>query len=166
MNFVWRSRLSVVAVTAAPVSVPTSAEAQRPTESDVALSRTTSRHAKRALAALQAAIKRDDSVAVSKLFQYPSLAVWDGQRSIYLHRKEHLLPVYRSVLNAELRHIILRATVDSLYTDKTGFAIGRGRVWYQIYGNGEPRIIAVNGPSGRDTTVKLPVRPSPERDDR
>jgi len=85
-----RIRLVAVAVTLACTAYV--AEAQRSTEAAYAMSGTDSLRVKRFLAALQSAMSRDDSVAVSRLFQYPSLPLWDGRQAIIFLRRKHSSP--------------------------------------------------------------------------
>lgn len=153
-----QTRLLLVAMPAALACTAYSSEAQRPTQATYALAGTDSVRVKRFLAALQSAIARDDSVAVSKLFQYPSLGVWDGHRAIGLQSPTQLLPLYRSVFNPNVRHLILSATLDSLWADFRGVTLGRGRLWFQIDRNGDPRIASIDVGIVRDP----PARPPPK----
>ena len=136
-----RALLAVAAMLAFPGCA---ARAQRPTESALASSGTDSVRVRRFLSALQSALSRNDSVAVSKMFQYPSLGVWDGRQRLHLRRSEELLPIYRSVFGSDLRQVILSATFDSLFANFQGVTVGRGRIWFQIHKNGIPRIAAIN----------------------
>jgi hypothetical protein len=69
----WRRCRLLVTVSAALACMAGEARAQRPTAAALASSGTDSICVERFLAALQSALSRDDSVAVSKLFQYPPL---------------------------------------------------------------------------------------------
>lgn len=141
------------------------AEAQRPTGAALASSGTDSVRVKRFLASLQSALSRDDSVAVSKLFQYPTLGVWDGHRSLFLQRSKQLLPIYRSVFTTDVRRLILGATFDSLSANFQGVTVGRGRLWFQIDTHGDPRIATVNPGTARDTTAKPASKKPPDHDE-
>jgi hypothetical protein len=151
-----RIRLVAVAVTLA--CTPYVAEAQRPTAAAYASSGTDSLRVKRFLAALQSAISRDDSVAVSKLFQYPSLPVLHGSQSLILRRREQLFPIYRSVFNPAIRQLILTATLDSLWADYRGVTLGKGRLWFQIAHSGDPLIASVNTGSMDGALARSPAR--------
>jgi hypothetical protein len=144
----------LIPVAAALASTAYAAPAQRPTRAALASSGTDSVRVARFLAALQSAVSRRDSVAVSRLFQYPTLGVWDGRRSISLRRSEQLLPIYGSVFGSDVRRLILGATFDSLSANWQGVTIGQGRVVLQIDTQGDPRIAAVNRdcPPGRGQT--------------
>ena len=63
---------------------------------------------------------------------------------ITLQSSGQLLPVYRSVFTTDVRRLILRTTMDSLWANWQGVTIGRGRLWLQIDRNGDPRIAAIN----------------------
>jgi len=151
-----RTRRLLLTVAAALAWMACAAQAQRPTEAALASSGTDSVRVKRFLAALQSALSRDDSVAVSKLFQYPTLGIWDGHQSLYIRRSEELLPIYRSVFSTDVRRLILRATFDSLWANFQGVTVGWGRVWFQIDVHGDPRIAAMNPRTGRGAPAKPP----------
>ena len=161
--FCHRHLLPVAAATSL-ACVANRAETQRPTEATLASSGTDSVRVKRFLAELQSAISRDDSVAVSQLFQYPPLGVWDGHRMISLQGRQQLLPIYRSVFTTELRRLILAATLDSLWANWQGLTLGRGRIWFQINKHGDPRIAAINGRIVRDTTPQPPAKTRPNEE--
>lgn len=151
-----RTRRLLLTVAAALACTAHAARAQRPTEAALASSGTDSVRVQRFLAALQSALSRDDSVAVSKLFQYPPLGIWDGHQWLYIRRSEDLLPVYRSVFSTDVRRLILRATFDSLWANFQGVTVGRGRVWFQTDLRGDPRIAAVNPGRGQGAPAKPP----------
>lgn len=136
-------RLLLTALAATLISGARVAHAQRPDEASYRWSGTDSVRVKRFLTTLQTAVANDDSVAVSKLFQYPTLPVWDGHERLVLRNSGELLPVYRAVFSPEVRRLILGATLDSLHADWRGVTLGKGRLWFQTATDHDPRIASI-----------------------
>jgi hypothetical protein len=86
------------------------------------------------------------------------LGVWDGHQYLVLRRSEQLLPIYRSVFSADVRRLVLGATLDSLWANYQGVTLGKGRLWFQIATNGAPRIASVSAGAVPDTAPKPPAR--------
>jgi hypothetical protein len=101
------------------------------------------------LAALKAAVAKDDAEAVARLTSFP-LDVAVGGRRESVSSAARFMQLYKDAFTPCLRRLVETASVDELFANANGIMFGSGAIWFSPLEGGAIRIITINGPMAKE----------------
>lgn len=101
------------------------------------------------LAALKAAVAKDDAAAVARLASFP-LDVAVGGRRESVSTDQRFVQIYSGVFTPCLKRLVETASMEELFANANGVMFGSGAIWFSPLEGGAIRIITINGPMARE----------------
>jgi hypothetical protein len=81
------------------------------------------------LAELKNAVRNNNAEKFAQLISYP-LHCYNSGKLVIISNKEEFVKSYASLINNDIKNLILSSNIDNIFINYKGIMLGRGEIWF------------------------------------